>query len=171
MIDGFQGNAVFHEIFQTDSFAESGSGLALLTQADGGIFLLTMNADNDGSSSKACLYTVTGVESPSPSPAVNKVGEVNLPITDLSDTVSDLEKYVSSILTFPILGPALNWLLDIFGTPVLNSSFRWGKGIAITSPTTLELYASDRNVIPLSHIPAIGSEKDFSVVVWASAEL
>ncbi len=167
--DGFQGNAIFNEIFQTDSFAESGAGLALLTQADGSIFLLTMNADDDGTNSKACLYQVTNVEGPSPSPALNKVGEVNLPVTDLSDTVSDLEKYMSSILPFPVLGPALNWLFNILGTKVLNSSFRWGKGLAITSPTTIELYASDRNVIPLSHIPAIGSEKDFCVVVWASA--
>jgi hypothetical protein len=167
--DGFEGNAVFNEIFQTGSFAESGAGLALLTQADGSIFLLTMNVDDDGTNSKACLYQVTDVEVPSPSPALNKVGEVSLPVTDLSDTVSDLEKYMSSIVLSPILGPALNWLLNILGTKVLNSSFRWGKGLAITSPTTIELYASDRNVIPLSHIPAIGSEKDFSVVVWASA--
>jgi hypothetical protein len=165
MIDGFQENAVFNEIFTTDSFAESGAGLALLTQADGSIFLLTMNVDDDGTNSKACLYQVTNIEGPSPSPALNKVGEVNLPVTDLSDTVSDLEKYVDSMY------PELSWLLAALGAKVLNSSFRWGKGLAITSPTTIELYASDRNVIPLSHFSAIGSRKDFSVVVWASAQL
>ena len=168
LTDGLEGNAVFDEIFQTESFAESGAGLALLTQADGSIFLLTMNADDDGTNSKACLYQVTNLEGPSPGPAVNKLDEVSLPITDMSDTVSDLQKYMPLIVPVPVLGPALSLLLAILGRNVLNSSFRWGKGLRITSPTSMELYASDRNVIPLSHIPVIGSEKDFSVVVWAT---
>jgi hypothetical protein len=161
---GLQGNVAFNQIFEPPSFPESGAGLALLTQADGSIFLVTMNADDDGSNSKACLYAVTI----SPTPAVTKVGEKDLPVTDISDTVSNLQKYMYLILPIPVLGPALNLLLATLGVNALNSSFRWGKGLRITSPASIELYASDRNVIPLSHIPVVGSEKDFSVVVWAA---
>jgi hypothetical protein len=33
----------------------------------------------------------------------------------------------------------------------------------------MEIYATDRNVLPLSHLPKSVSKKDFSVVVWASS--
>lgn len=163
--DGLEGNVAFNQIFETDSFPESGAGLALLTQADGSIFLVTMNADDDGSNSKACLYAVTL----SPAVAVTKVSEKDLPITDMSEVVSNLQNYMYLILPIPVLGPALNILLATLGVKFLNSSFRWGKGLRIISPTSIELYASDRNVIPLSQIPAVGSDADFSVVVWAAS--
>ncbi|WKD49225.1 hypothetical protein [Microbulbifer spongiae] len=43
----------------------------------------------------------------------------------------------------------------------LNTSFRWGKGLDITSPTSIEVFATDRNILP-SPI----DKKNFGVVTW-----
>jgi hypothetical protein len=133
----------------------------LLTQSDGEIFLLTLNADDDGSNSKACLYPYNNSPKPSLGP---KIGEIALPVTDMSDTVTFAGE---KILSFPL---PLIAAYAALGKSRLNSSFRWGKGVAITSSNSIELYASDRNVWPLSSIPdGNGSNKDFSVLVWQSS--
>jgi len=86
----------------------------------------------------------------------------------MSDSVTLLQEYIAAIIVFnPVVGAALSVLLAL-GSGFLNSSFRWGKGLAITSPDTITVYASDRNVLPLSRIPLVGSDKDFSVVVWTN---
>jgi hypothetical protein len=86
-------------------------------------------------------------------------------IPGISDSLTILEAYLKNAQ--PFWGPLLAGLLEL-GNDVLNSSFRWGKGLSITSATSMEIYATDRNVVPLSHLPNSGSKKDFSVVVWAT---
>lgn len=158
------GSPQFDQVLAIDDFAESGAGLGLLTQTDGSIFLLTMNADDDGSNSEVCLYQYLDGATPALS---ERLARLELPVTDTSGSVATAERDKYLILPVPVLGPVLFAMLTI-GKNFLNSSFRWGKGIAITSASTIELYASDRNDLSLSSIPAVGSKQDFSVLVWAS---
>ena len=65
------------------------------------------------------------------------------------------------------LANALILFLWSVAEPYMNSSFRWGKGLAITSPDSVTVYASDRNVFSLSQIAP--SRQDFSLVVWGCA--
>ena len=83
---------------------------------------------------------------------------------DTSDAVTELENALSFL-------PPLSILVDI-GSAVLNTSFRWGKGLEVTSPDTFRVFGSDRNSIPLSQISRgtfLGWTKDFSVCVWESS--
>jgi hypothetical protein len=90
----------------------------------------------------------------------------------MSDSITTLEKDMAAIaLWSPAFGAALYLLLKLYGAAMLNSSFRWGKGLAITANDAIELYASDRNVLPLSAIPLVGSDQDFSVLVWTTTAI
>ncbi|MCQ3018591.1 hypothetical protein ABNM01_17370 [Pseudomonas syringae] len=148
----------FKEILPPTYFRESGAGIALVTQQDGKIFAITMNADDNTKNSKACLYELSIGEEVS----IVYVTEVDLPILDMSESVTTLANNLFAVA-------ALGLLFNEYGANLLNSSFRWGKGLAITSSDSIELYASDRNVLPLSSLPIFGSDKDFSVVVWKSS--
>jgi hypothetical protein len=159
------GGVEFVQVLQDPAFPASGAGLALITQVDGSIFLVSMNADDDGSNSLAGLYRLDLNAEP---PTCNMVEQRPMPIPGMSDSVTLLEEYLAAIMIFnPPLGAALTALLAL-GSGLMNSSFRWGRGLAITSPDAIAIYATDRNVLPLSQIPVVGSSKDFSVVVWAS---
>ena len=157
------GSVDFVEVFREDDFEASGAGLALVTQVDGCIYLVSMNANDDGSNSQIALYKLNLDCAPF---TCTQLAEKAMPVPGMSESITLLGKYLATI--DPPLGPALSALLAL-GSTVLNSSFRWGKGLSITSPDTIEIYATDRNVLPISHIPQIGSKKDFSVVVWASS--
>ena len=157
----------FVQVLQRDDFDASGAGLALVTQqGDGTIFLIALNADEGNVNSKMSLYQLDLQQS---GPTCFKIQEKDMPVTDMSDLVTLLQRYMYAILPIPIIGPLLNVLLATLGAPLLNSSLRWGKGLAITSPDTIEIFASDRNVLPLSSIPVVGSDKDFSLLVWTNA--
>ena len=67
----------------------------------------------------------------------------------------------------PVWGSILAALLAL-GSGVLNRSFRWGKDLSITWSQSVEIYATDCNVLPLSYLPYKVSKKDFSVVVWVT---
>ena len=139
----------------------SGAGIALVTQQDGAIYMFALDADDAGSYNKMYLYKLDLQNK-----NFQKIGEKNMPVPGMSDSVTNLQYYIAAIMIFnPVIGAALTALLAM-GTGYLNSSFRWGKGLSITSPDSIEVYATDRNVLPLSRIPLVGSDKDFSLVVW-----
>ena len=162
-------------------FDASGAGLALVTQTDGAIYLFSLNADDDGSHSQVNLYKLEDLQSGQAK--CSRLKEKQLPVTVMSDSVTLFEAYFSALVLGLVSLPPLSILIPL-GFSVaglsalilwvkkknldryLNSSFRWGKGLKITSPDTIEIYVTDRNVFPLSKIPMIGSNKDFSVLVW-----
>lgn len=168
LTDG-QPTVAFRQILHVTDFPDSGAGLALVTQqGDGRIFLFALNAD-EGQPSYLTLYrlhidrpVVTGAgpgEAVGARPGVVEfLGRKQMEIPGMSKVVESLEK-------FPVLGR----LVADFGSNILNSSFRWGKGLAVTSESTLEVYASDRNCFPFSVLyPLLGKQEDFSLVVWSS---
>lgn len=157
-------------VIDEPNFPESGAGLALITETSGDIYLLTMNAEDDGSDPRIGLFkldlnnnTYTTV-----------VAKYTMPIPGVSQSIKDLEVNIATILLVPgyaAYGLALEALLLTLGEKYLNSSFRYGKGLKIIDSDTLEIYATDRNVLPLSHIPITGSlysNKDFSMVTWTT---
>lgn len=154
--------ADFDEVCQL-SLDISGAGLALATQKDGTIYMFAFDADDAGTYNKMYLYKLSITDADK---SVNRVGVRDMPVPGMSDSITNLQYYIAAIMIFsPIIGAALTVLLAK-GTSYLNSSFRWGKGMAITTEDNIEVYATDRNVLPLSRIPLIGSDKDFSVVKW-----
>ncbi|MDR6218838.1 hypothetical protein [Deinococcus soli (ex Cha et al. 2016)] len=160
-----QGTVAFDKIYDQGDFPTSGPGLALITQQDGAIFMVTLNADDDGSNSEMRLFGLHDLDTGAPSwtPLLTQA----MPVPDMSESVTLLQKYIVAIVVYnPVIGAALEALLATLGAQYLNSSFRWGKGLTITSETTFQVHASDRNVLPLSRIPLIGSDKDFSVLTW-----
>ncbi|MDQ1833487.1 hypothetical protein [Massilia scottii] len=156
------GATKFVQVLKVCDFPASGAGLALITQTHGGVFLVSLNADDDGANSRIGLFKLDlDATPPACIPLLKK--EMNIP--GMSDSLTILEAYLDAQ---PLWGPVLGGLLKL-GSNLLNSSFRWGKGLSITSAASMEIYATDRNVVPLSHLPDSGSKKDFSVVVWASS--
>lgn len=152
----------FVQVLQVSDFPDSGAGLALITQTDGSLFLVSLNADDNGANCQIGLYKLDLDAVP---PACHALLRKGMSVPGMSDSLTILEAYLKNAQ--PLWGPLLAALLEL-GNDVLNSSFRWGKGLSITSAASMEIYATDRNVVPLSHLPNSGSKKDFSVVVWAS---
>jgi hypothetical protein len=154
------GPVTFTQVFEDPNFPDSGAGLALITQVDGRIFLVSMNADDSGANSLIGLYSVD-LDNNAICPVLPQKA---MPIPGMSDSLTLLLGYIATI---PLIGRDLSKLLAPLAN-IFNSSFRWGKGLSITSADSFEIYATDRNVLPISKIPVIGSAKDFSVVVWTS---
>jgi hypothetical protein len=148
----------FTPIYHTSTFAESGAGLALVTQTCGRIFMFTLNADDDGSNNVMCLYNI-GIAAEDP---LSKLAQREMAVPGVSQTLTDLLSYMLNNQT--PLGNAIIMLLWSIAETYMNSSFRWGKGLAITSPDSVAVYASDRNVLGLSHVTP--TRQDFSLVVW-----
>jgi len=144
----------FKPIYSTTTFDESGPGLALVTQADGSIFMFTLNANDNGSNNTMCLYRID-LSAKNP---VLRIGQRTMPVPGVSEAVTDLLTYLLNNQT-PLLNDIILLLWSI-GEPYLNSSFRWGKGLAITSPDKVVVYASDRNVLGMP------TRLDFSLLVW-----
>jgi hypothetical protein len=152
----------FERILQ-QTIEDSGPGLALVTQqGDGAIYMFALNADAGEDNNEVNLYELDLQGTPA---KCTRVGTRHVQIPGMSDSVTLLEECAV------VLGGWAAALLAEYGAPYLNSSLRWGKGLAITSPTTIEVYASDRNVLPLSQGPMAVSDKDFSVVTWSSVGL
>lgn len=152
-----------------DEFNASGSGLALITQKDGSIFLITLNDNDGGGKSKMNLYKLNGsvLSLGEDSPYFQRVDSKDMPIGDVSESIRMLQYRLAAIIVaLPVVGAALSALLATLGVKYLNSSLRWGKGLRIISENKFEVYATDRNVLPLSKIPLVGSDKDFSLVTW-----
>jgi hypothetical protein len=146
------------------NFPDSGAGLALVTQfEDGAIYLFALNADNSGANNQLNLYKL---DLQNTQPVCTLIAQKDMQIPGMSDSITLSEKYLLGIP--PPLGPILSTLFSTIGAAVMNSSFTWGKGLAVSTKNTIEVYASDRNVLSLSRIPLVGSEKDFSLVVWTN---
>jgi hypothetical protein len=157
----------FTQAMEIKNFPESGPGIALITQKNGDIYLLAMNANDDGSDNHISLFKLDLANS-----KATQVGKKDMPIPGMSRSITLLEDKILAIIAFnPIIGGALEVLLKTYGETYLNSSFRWGKGLSITSSQTFEIYATDRNSLPLSDIPLVGSDQDFSLVTWKNINL
>ncbi|MFB9243300.1 hypothetical protein IV454_13590 [Massilia antarctica] len=154
------GQILFDPVYHTSTFAESGAGLALVTQTDGRIFMFTLNADDDGSNNLMCLYSIdlaAGLP-------LSRVGHRIMPVPGVSQSLTDLLSYMLN--NQAPLANAIILILWALAETYMNSSFRWGKGLAITSADTVTVYASDRNVLPLSQLTP--TRQDFSLVVWGA---
>ncbi len=151
--------------FNYDNFPDSGAGLGLITQTNGKIYLIAVNGEDSGGRSTVALYRVDIKDKAIT--GITFVSRRSVPIPGVSDTVRIVKENLPLIIAnHPLWGTALTvWA---FESP--NSSFRWGRGVAVTSPERFELYATDRNVIPLSQglIPFNNTKKDFSVVIWGT---
>jgi hypothetical protein len=150
----------FERLLPPLTIEDSGPGLGLVTQQDGAIYMFALNATEGRDNNQVNLYKLNLQSTPM---TCTRVGTKSMQIPGVSDSVRLLQLYAQ------VLGGWAGRLLAEYGAPFLNTSFRWGKGLAITSATTIEVYASDRNVLPLSQVPVVGSDKDFSVVTWSSA--
>lgn len=147
----------FAPVFDMD-FPDSGAGLGLITQANGEIYLVSMNADDDGGDSHIALYQLD-LEGKTCKFVTSK----KAPIPDMSASITMMEQYLKTI--DPPLGGLASWLLQLASSTV-NTSFRWGRGLAVTSADNFELYATDRNVLVVSDAQQPNSNKNFSILVW-----
>lgn len=139
-----------------DPLHYGGAGFALVTQEDGELFFLTMHA-SDGEESTMNLYHLTIDDDKYAK--VNHIGkELVMKMPDISSPVRNVSSTCDS------LGSASHWICEKtkITEPVLNSSFRWGKGLKVTSSTDIEIYATDRNVLPNPTSPG----KNLGVVTW-----
>jgi hypothetical protein len=153
-------SAEFDEISQMH-LDISGPGIALVTQKDGAIYLFALDADDAGTYNTMFLYKLDILNN-----TFKKLTPRDLPVPGMSGSVTDLENYIVKITKAnPAVGKVLVAILKL-GSPYLNSSFRWGKGLTITSEDSIEVYATDRNILPFSSLPDIGSDRDFSIVTW-----
>lgn len=164
----------FFEFESITEFSESGAGLALVTQTDGSIYLITLNADDDGNNDTMGLYAITYQAGVADSFTIHSVPNNSpraMPIQDQSDVVALIPEYAALSVTInPEIRVALTALavMDKAKSNLFNNSFRWGKGLAITSPANIEVYASDRDALPLSQIVEPSTDHDFSVLTWSS---
>lgn len=152
-----QDAAGFPRIFHVD-FPDSGAGLGLITQTNGDIYLVSMNADDSGADSQIALYQLD-----LDNKTCTYVTKKAMPVTDLSASITLMEQYLKT-LGQPF-GGLMSWLLQL-ASGTMNTSFRWGRGLVVTSSDTFEIYATDRNVLVIPPTEEPGSEKDFSILVW-----
>lgn len=154
--------ATFERVFQ-QNIEDSGPGLAMVTQqGDGAIYFFALNADA-GQPSYMNLYKLDLNGQPQ---VCTQICVKQMQMPGMSETVSLLKYYVLA-LPQP-WGLIAAGILKELGEVQLDSSFRYGKGMKIVSPDTIEVYASDRNVWPLSQFPLVGTSKDFSLVTWTN---
>jgi len=133
-----------------------GAGIGLVTQEDGKLFLFEMHASTDGPSTLN-LYEITIDENAETwnCTQVDGCDEKTMKIPGMSDSVKAFEEEMA------LVGGAVGGGAAGLTSDTLNSSFRWGKGLFIASPTSVEFYATDRNILPNAF-----SGKNFSVVTW-----
>ncbi|MFM0140651.1 PLL family lectin [Caballeronia grimmiae] len=171
--DLLKGSTTFNVVLDIGNFPESGAGLALVTEKSGDIYMFALNAEDNGDDNHMSLFKLDISHADITKNTATQVG-VNkpMPVPGTSDSVDILNRDLLLILAAPppydVMGAALQVVLRTVGVKALNSSFRWGKGLAVTSASTVEVYATDRNVWPLSRIPLLESDKDFSLVTWAT---
>ena len=164
----------FFEFDSIADFPESGAGLALVTQSDGSIYIITLNADDDGNNNTMGLYAITYQAGVASSFAIHtdpNIPRRAMPIQDKSDVTALIPEYAALSITIdPEIKIALTALavMDAAKSNLFNNSFRWGKGLAITSSENIEVYASDRDALPLSQVVEPSTDHDFSVLTWSS---
>lgn len=166
MVDPDGQLTAFTQIYQTEAFPESGTGLALITQTDGAIYLVTIDGE-PGEYNHVTLYKVLRDGQGNVNGFSDSLQRIDLShFYDSSEPIGELEAALVWI-------PLLSILIDI-GDKYLETSFRYGKGLEVTSPDSFRVFGSDRNCIPLSQISRgtfIGWTKDWSVCVWDSDPL
>ena len=166
---------IFNAVGDTiQNFPRSGAGIALITQTNGDIYIIALDTDNDeGDNNSIYLCQLTITDSTVSSSDV--LDSKNMPVPGLSEAV----RYATNgwvITDIGTLGgdPVLASFLTTFATGIqniniLNTSFRWGKGLAITSADDIQIYATDRNDLTTSQFSRpVDTQKDFSLVTWAT---
>jgi len=170
----FAPTTTFTQVGPVMEIADSGPGLGLVTQQeDGHIYLFALNADNSGENNVLNLYKLHNWPNDNVT-CIQVGGQKRMNIPGMSDSVHYLHESIRRATT--IINPeitaayvALNAMLLFKGDGLFNSSFRWGKGLTITSHTTMEVYASDRDALPLSlEGLTLLTPKDFGLVTWRS---
>ncbi len=149
------------------NFPRSGAGIALITQTDGSIFIIALDTDdNEGNNNSIYLCQLTISDSNVVCSAV--IASQAMPVPGLSEAV----RYATgpALAGIMIQDPVCGAFLTAFSVAnVLNTSFRWGKGLAITSPDDIEVYATDRDDLTTSQFSwPVDTKKDFSLVTWAT---
>lgn len=142
-------------------FPTSGSGLALVVQTDGSMWMLIIDALHDALDCFVRLFKFDFSVHP---PAYQEYGTTkNMSFTQ-SGVITLLEEYAAIPGPQPELQAAIIALLATKGVDYLNTSFRYGKGLQVNSPHQLTIFATDRNTFPLADIPLVGSQRNFSLV-------
>lgn len=156
-------NAIFPTNFTTilDNvpLPESGPGLALVTQTDGPLYLFAMN---DAPVEQLSLYRLDIDANP---PSFTRIGALKPLTLQGRNEANDWFLLWGDSYPNPLYYPVF---LGVKTQTNPDSSFRWGKGLRITSPDTIEVYASDRNVWPASSLWFRHYKKDFGIAKWSS---
>jgi hypothetical protein len=156
------------------NFPRSGAGLALITQTDGSIYIVALDTDSDsGSNNRMYLYQLTISDSTVVCSA--EIASMAMPVPGLSEAV----RYATAPATLAAImvqDPVCGGFLTAFATGIqdiniLNTSFRWGKGLEITSPDEIKVYATDRDDLTTSKFSwPVDTQKDFSLVTWSTSK-
>jgi len=165
---------IFNVVGDTiQNFRRSGAGIALITQTDGSIYIISLDTDSDeGDNNSIYLCQLTITDSTVSSSDV--LDSKNMPVPGLSEAV----RYATNgwvITAITPQDPICAGFLTAFASGgqninILNTSFRWGKGLAITSADDIEIYATDRNDLTTSKFSRpVDTQKDFSLVTWATS--
>lgn len=167
---------IFNVVGDTiQNFPRSGAGIALITQTNGDIYIIALDTDNDeGDNNSIYLCQLTITDSTVSSSGV--LDSKNMPVPGLSEAV----RYATNGWVITDIGTLggdsdLAAFLTTFATGIqniniLNTSFRWGKGLEITSPDDIKVYATDRNDLTTSRFSRpVDTKKDFSLVVWTGS--
>jgi hypothetical protein len=146
------------------NFPESGCGLALITQTNGDIYLVTMDGEPKATGTSPNYMSLYKLDLNSSIGYIDLSKRKDCPVTDVSPAVQ-----IIGIFGLVILGPIIGPIMASMAAGMLNSSFRWGKGLEITSPDSFRVFASDRNSFPWDRTPFVSYvDCDFSVCVWDS---
>ena len=148
------------------NFPRSGAGLALITQIDGAIYIAALDTDDDeGANNRIYLYQL--IISDTSVTCSAEIASMPMPVPGLSEAV----RYATgpACLAITSQDPVCGAFLIAFPNDILNTSFRWGKGLAITSPEDIAVYATDRDDLTTSQFSwPVDTEKDFSLVTWTT---
>jgi len=154
----------FDKLLDTKTFPESGCGLALVTQTNGDIYLVTMDGEPKETGISPNYISLYKLDLNSLIGYIDLSTRKDCLVTDVSPAVN-----IISTVGRAILGPTIGPIMASMADGMLNSSFRWGKGLEITSPGSFRVFASDRNSFPWDRTPLVSSvDCDFSVCVWDS---
>lgn len=155
-------------------FPRSGAGLALITQTDGAIYVIALDTDDDaGTNNRIYLYQLQISDTNVTCSA--EIASMPMPVPGLSEAV----RYATgpALAAIMLQDPICGAFLTAFATGIqdinlLNTSFRWGKGLAITSPDDIAVYATDRDDLTTSQFSwPVDTQKDFSLVTWTTKPL
>jgi hypothetical protein len=160
----------FYVLGESIAFPRSGPGIALITQTDGSIFIVALDTDDDyGSNNRAYLYQLT--ISDSSVVLSEEFSSVHLIVPGMAEGISYALE-ADTLAAIAIQDETCGLFLSGFGLKgeqILNTSFRWGKGLEILSPDDINVYATDRNDLTISKFSKpVDTEQDFSLVTWTT---